>query len=119
MISVYGLKNCDTCRKALNWLDTNGQVCQFHDFRAEGVNESHLRRWIADKGLKKILNTRSTTWRGLSAEQKNGVDSDVESAVALMLEHPALIKRPVFEYEGEIVVGFTAAELEALERFGP
>ena len=114
MINVYGLKNCDTCRKALNWLETRGYACRFHDLRAEGVNETHLRRWVDEKGWQAVLNKQSTTWRSLPAEEKSDLDAD--KAVALMMAHATLIKRPVFECDGTVLVGFRGPQREELER---
>jgi Spx/MgsR family transcriptional regulator len=116
VISVYGLKNCDTCRKALNWLETRGYACQFHDFRTEGVNETHLRRWVEEMGWEKVLNKQSTTWRSLPESDKAGLDA--ERAIGLMMRHAALIKRPVFENHGKVVVGFREPQRAELERLG-
>ncbi len=112
MITVYGIKNCDTCRKALKWLKAGGIDHQFHDFRKEGLDPSSLSTWVSEVGWEKLLNRRGTTWRNLSDAEKDGVDET--KAEALMVENPTLIKRPVFEAENKIIVGFSAAEQEAL-----
>lgn len=113
MLTVYGLKNCDTCRKARKWLDSKGIEHAFRDVRADGVSEKDVARWATAAGVDTLLNRRGTTWRGLSAAEqaKGGKD-----AVALMAAHPALIKRPVFEAGGTVIVGFGAAEQKALAR---
>jgi len=114
MIKVYGLKNCDTCRKALKWLDSKGIAHSFHDVRADGLSQKDVARWAQAVGEDTLLNRRGTTWRGLfEAEQKK---ADAGGAIGLMLAYPALIKRPVFEAGTEIVVGFGAAEQKALAR---
>ncbi len=112
MIQVYGLKNCDTCRKARGWLDGKGMAHSFHDVRADGLAEKDLARWVRAAGWETLLNRRGTTWRALSDKDKDGVDA--AKAVKLMLAHPALIKRPVFEAQGKVVVGFGAAEQKAV-----
>lgn len=105
MLAVYGLKTCDTVRKALKWLEAEGIAYAFHDVRAEGVEEARVRRWAASLGWESVLNRRSTTWRDLPPGDTAHVDE--ARAVALMVAHPALIKRPVFEREGLILNGFT------------
>ena len=104
MIDVYGLKNCDTCRKALKWLAGNNLEHRFHDFRRDGLDPADVGRWAAVCGWETLLNRRGTTWRGLSEADKDGVDG--AKAEALMAAHPALIKRPVFEAAGRVIVGF-------------
>jgi Spx/MgsR family transcriptional regulator len=104
MITVNGLRNCDTCRKALGWLKTEGIAHGFVDVRADGVDEATVARWADAVGWETLLNRRGTTWRGLPLEEKEGIDGP--RAVALMAAHPALIKRPVFEVDDEILVGF-------------
>lgn len=104
MVTVYGLKNCDTCRKALKWLDAAGVSHRFHDVRADGVSRTDIAEWAAQVEWETLLNRRGTTWRGLSDADKEGVDAD--KAVALMAAHPALIKRPVFDIDGKVAVGF-------------
>lgn len=117
MLTVYGLKNCDTCRKARGWLDGKGIAHRFLDVRADGIAKADVARWVKANGWESVLNKRGTTWRGLADKDRDGVDE--ARAVALMVEHPALIKRPVFEVDGsklggKIVIGFGAAEQKAL-----
>lgn len=105
VLTVYGLKNCDTCRKALKWLEAEGIPHRFHDLRADGIKPAEVKRFAKSAGWETLLNKAGTTWRGLPDTQKTDV-SEAE-AVALMAEHPALIKRPVFDFgKGEVVVGF-------------
>ena len=104
MITVYGLKNCDTCRKARKWLDENSIDHRFHDVRADGLDPADLAAWAAALGWEKLLNRRGTTWRGLPETEKEGLDDC--SSQALMVTHPALIKRPVFHIAGNYAIGF-------------
>lgn len=113
MITVYGLKNCDTCRKALGWLKAEGIAHRFHDVRADGITQSDIARFAKAVGWEKLLNKASTTWRELSDREKD--DLTGPRALALMAAHPALIKRPVFEAGSKIVVGFREAEKAALK----
>lgn len=112
MITMYGLKNCDTCRKALKWLQAEGIEHEFKDVRADGLTDPQVQNWLDHVGWEVLLNRRGTTWRKLSDDEKDNVDAN--KAKALMLEQPALIKRPVFETGSSIVVGFKDAEVEAL-----
>ena len=104
MITVYGLKNCDTCRKARRWLDENGIEHSFLDVRADGVSAEDVAKWAEAAGWEVLLNRRGTTWRGLDDAEKAVAGS--EDAVALMAQHPALIKRPVFVTGSGVEVGF-------------
>lgn len=112
MIKVHGLKNCDTCKKALSELKNAGKEHRFHDVRADGLTGPMLDSWMKAVGWETLLNRRGTTWRGLPASDTEGVDE--AGARKLMLAHPALVKRPVFETGGRIVVGFGPKEKAAL-----
>ena len=112
MVVLYGLKNCDTCRKARKWAEAEGLELSFKDLRADGLPEEALDRWIAQQGWETLLNRRGTTWRTLTEEDKQDVDT--EKARRLMLEHPALIKRPVFDSGDAVMVGFTDTVKSAL-----
>jgi arsenate reductase len=113
LITVYGLKNCDTCKKALRWLDGEGIAHGFHDVRADGLDAGALGAWIDELGWEVLVNTQSTTWRGLDDKQKAGLDAN--KAAALILAHPALMKRPVFDLGARRLVGFKAAQMAALK----
>ncbi len=104
MIALYGIKNCDTMKKARAWLDANHVAYVFHDYKAEGADRARLLKWIEAVGWEVLLNRAGTTFRKLPDEVKAGVDQG--KAVALMLEQPSMIKRPVLEYPGGILVGF-------------
>ena len=111
MTTLYGIKNCDTIKKARKWLDAHGVDYRFHDFRADGLEEKRLRAWVKQVGWETLLNRRGTTWRKLPESQREGIDE--ASAVALMLEQPALIKRPVLEQGKDLAVGFSEADYSA------
>jgi arsenate reductase len=113
LITVYGLKSCDTCRKALGWLKGENLAHRFHDLRADGISRADIARFAGAVGWEKLLNKASATWRALDDEAKEGVTE--ARALALMAEQPALIKRPVFEAGAKIVVGFREAEKAALK----
>ena len=113
--TVYGLKNCDTCRKARKWLDAEGIAHDFVDVRADGIDEPEIGRWAAAVGWESLINRRGTTWRGLSEADRAAAQGG-EGATGLVAAHPALIKRPVFESGARVLIGFTdavKAELKA------
>ena len=105
-MDVYGLKNCDTCRKALKWLQDNGLGHTFHDIRQAGLSEEDIAGWAEKAGWEALLNRCGTTWRGLPEAEREGVDQP--GAVRLMAAHPALIKRPVFVLTDRVMTGFDA-----------
>ncbi|MHA7871653.1 MAG: Spx/MgsR family RNA polymerase-binding regulatory protein [Hyphococcus sp.] len=111
-MKLFGLKNCDTCRKALKALQAAGRQPDFHDVRVDGVEKAYLAKWAKAAGWETLLNTRSTTWRGLADKDKENVDE--KKAIALMEEHTALIKRPVIEDGGNVTVGWTKDVQDAL-----
>ncbi len=104
-MNLYGLKTCDTCRKAKRALDAAGANYAYKDVRDDGVSKAQIAKWAKAVGWEKLLNKSSTTWRGLSDKDKDGVTE--KSAVALMAEHPTLIKRPVIESGKSITVGWS------------
>ena len=112
MINVYGLKNCDTCRNAMKWLNNSGLMHEFHDVRETGVDAEAVGRWARAVGWESLLNRRSTTWRNLPDDVTEDVDET--RALALLVENPTLIKRPVFERAGEVHVGFKDIQRQAL-----
>ena len=108
MITIYGSKNCDTMKKAFAWLDEQGIAYTFHDYKKAGIEKTRLMQWIKHVGWKTLLNTQGTTWRKLSEEDR--ADMTQGKAVAMMLEHTSLIKRPVVNTAaGQLLVGFDAA----------
>jgi len=106
VLTLYGIPNCDSCRKARKVLDNAGIHYRFHDLRVDGVSSEMLDRWLSSIDWQSLLNTRSTTWRGLDEPDKTDVDED--RARKLMLAHPTLIKRPVAESGKIVKVGFSA-----------
>ena len=112
MIKLYGLKNCDTCRKAQKWLAAKGVEHTFYDVRADGLSHQQIEGWVKELGWETVLNRRSTTWRGLSDADRDGLDDG--RAVELMKAHPTLIKRPVIETGTTTMVGFAQATEKAL-----
>jgi arsenate reductase len=114
MITVYGITTCETCRKAMKWLEAEGIEARFHDFRADGLDANLLDAWIAAHGWETLLNRRGTTWRTLPAADTAAVDG--MRARALMLAHPALIKRPVFDLGAgrPTVIGFQPAQQQKI-----
>lgn len=113
MIKLFGLKNCDTCRKAKKWLEAEGLDYSFIDVRKDGVSIEDLSHWADVLGWEKLLNRRGTTWRTLDEDAKSGVDQ--AKAVKLMLDAPALMKRPVFVAGDELVLGFKKDQMDILK----
>ncbi len=106
MITVYGISNCDTVKKARAWLAAQGRVHEFHDFKKLGVPQARLPAWEQAVGWQKLLNRQGTTWRKLDAGVQAGA-TDAASALAVMQAHASVIKRPVVEWpSGQITVGF-------------
>jgi arsenate reductase len=108
---LYGIPNCDTVKKARRWLDEQGVAHRFHDFRKDGLEPDRLQSWIDALGWEKLLNKAGTTFRKLPDAAKAGLDA--ASAKALMLEQPAMIRRPVVEAADGVSVGFSADEWQA------
>ncbi len=108
MIILYGIKNCGTVKKARQWLETEGHLYRFHDFRADGLNEVLLEQLEAALGWESLLNRRGTSWRNLDEHQRENLDRP--KAISLMLNHPTLIKRPVLETGTKTLIGFTPDE---------
>jgi Spx/MgsR family transcriptional regulator len=104
-MEIYGISNCDACRRARMWLDETGRDYRWHDLREEGVGLATLREWTARAGLDKLVNRRSTTWRQLDETDRERAGHP-ETAPALLVDHPTLIKRPVFVIDGDVKVGF-------------
>lgn len=103
-ITVYGIKACDTMKKARDWLDGHGVAYAFHDYKTAGVERSTLEAWTSQVSWEILLNRAGTTFRKLPDSDKVGIDRD--KAIALMLAQPSMIKRPVVERDGRLLVGF-------------
>ena len=107
MTTLYGIKNCDTVRKARAWLDAHGVSYRFHDLRGDGIDAATINDWLQQVDTATLINTRGTTWRQLPESARQ--IADTAAAVRLMLEQPTIIKRPVLRHDGKITVGFSAA----------
>jgi arsenate reductase len=108
MITVYGIRNCDTVKKARAWLEANGVAYDFHDYKTAGVDEGRLRGWTSELGWERLLNRAGTTFRQLPDAAKADLDED--KAIALMLAQPSMIKRPVADLGERRLVGFKTEE---------
>jgi Spx/MgsR family transcriptional regulator len=108
MIGFYGIPNCDTVKKARTWLDGRGVDYAFHDYKKEGADPANLSAWSDAVGWEALLNRRGTTFRGLSEADR--ADIDRAKALRLMAGSPSLIRRPVVEHAGGILIGFDAGE---------
>ncbi len=103
-VTIYGIKNCDTMKKARAWLDAKGVAYAFHDYKTAGVDRGHLERWVKEAGWETVFNRAGTTFRNLPEKDKQGLNE--KKAVALMLANPSMIKRPVLERGAKLLVGF-------------
>lgn len=112
MITLYGIKNCDTVKKARRWLDDQGIDYRFHDFREDGLDEAQLQRWLDELGWETLLNKRSTSWKALSVEAREGMDS--ASAMKAILATPTLIKRPVLDTGDKRHTGFSSGNYQSI-----
>jgi arsenate reductase len=103
-VTIYGIKNCDTMKKACAWLDARKVAYEFHDYKASGVERARLEAWAGEVGWEALLNRAGTTFRKLPDARKDGLTAP--KAIALMLEQPSMIKRPVLDVGGALLVGF-------------
>jgi arsenate reductase len=110
MNKIFGIKNCDTMKKAMTWLNENSVAHEFIDYKKSGVAEAHLPDWCQRAGWEKLLNTRGLTWRKLSDEERVAVDE--QKALKLMAQYPSLIKRPVLDTGSHLLVGFNPESYE-------
>lgn len=110
MITVFGIKNCDTIKKTKAWLEGNEVPYQFHDYRKDGIDQALLERLESRLGWEALLNRRGTTWRKLPETVRDNIDR--QSALAAMLEQPAMIKRPIVIDDNIALIGFDAANWE-------
>lgn len=111
MITLYGIPNCDTVKKARTWLDTQGHAYTFHDFKKAGLDQATVARWLKQVSWDVLVNKKGTTWRGLPEDKKASV-IDAKSATALMLENTSVVKRPVLCTNNQVLVGFDPAQYE-------
>jgi arsenate reductase len=103
-VTIYGIKNCDTMKKARAWLDKRGVEYVFHDYKSEGIARAKLEGWAKQAGWETLLNRAGTTFRKLPEKEREGITEKI--AIALMLGQPSMIKRPVLEAGGKLLVGF-------------
>lgn len=113
-VRLYGIKNCDTMKKALNWVTEHGIEYEFHDYKKDGIDRAKLVEWCKIVGWKSLINVKGTTWKGLTPEQQQVTAQG--QAVALMLEHPSVIRRPVVEANGQLLLGFDPTMFESFVR---
>jgi Spx/MgsR family transcriptional regulator len=110
--TLYGIKNCDTIKKARKWLTDNGIEYKFHDVRADGLDLASIDSWLEQADWETVLNRRGTTWRKLDSSVQESTNR--ENVSALLLEHPAMIKRPVLDRDGTITIGFKAENYQSI-----
>jgi Spx/MgsR family transcriptional regulator len=111
-ITLYGIKNCDTVKKARRWLEDNGQEFTFHDVRTDGLDKTEVKRWLREAGFDVVVNKRSTTWKQLDDVQKDGLSE--ANSLDLLLANPTLIKRPVLTINNTVLVGFKADQYKVI-----
>jgi transcriptional regulator, Spx/MgsR family len=112
-VTIYGIKNCDTMKKAFTWLKDHGVDYEFHDYKISGIDRASLERWCAALGWETVLNRAGTTFRKLPEEDRTGLTE--KKAIALMLAQPSMIKRPVLDLgRGKLLIGFKPDQLRRL-----
>jgi len=107
VVTIFGISNCDTVRKARRWLDGHGVEYTFHDVRKDGLSRTQLENWVQALGWENLLNRRGATWRKLPESVREGIDR--RAAVKLMLEQPAMIRRPLLDLDSTLHLGFSEA----------
>jgi Spx/MgsR family transcriptional regulator len=110
MTTIYGIKNCDTMKKAFTWLDKHKVEYKFHDYKKEGIDRARLEKWVKAQSWEVLLNRAGTTFKKLPDTDKENITE--KKAIALMLAQPSMIKRPVIEQGARLVVGFKPEEYE-------
>jgi arsenate reductase len=111
-ITLFGIPNCDSCKKARRWLESNDIDYEFHDVRVDGLTHKDIQHWLKSAEWEKLLNTRSTTWRNLPEAERAIVDK--KNVVPLLVKHPTLVKRPVLENGDRVTVGFSVDQYSDL-----
>ena len=112
MITLYGIKNCDTVKKARKWLDDHTIEYAFHDLRTDGLTQEQVSEWVAELGWETLVNKRSTTWKTLDESERSCMDND--SAQAAIMAQPTLIKRPLLDTGHQRFTGFSASNYEKI-----
>jgi len=103
-VTIYGIKNCETMKKARSWLEGHDVGYTFHDYKVQGIERTRLEGWVREFGWEALLNRAGTTFRKLPDADKAGLTE--KKAIALMLDQPSMIKRPVLDVKGKLIVGF-------------
>ncbi|MDI9365144.1 MAG: ArsC family reductase [Flavobacterium sp.] len=112
MVTLYGISNCSTVKKALDWLKKNEIEFQFHDYKKQGIDEKKLKEWMAQIGWETLVNKRSTTWKGFDETLQNSITNEA-AAIELMMSKTSVIKRPLIENDGKVVaLGYNEKEYE-------
>jgi arsenate reductase (glutaredoxin) len=109
-VTIYGIKNCDTIKKARGWLDQRGIAYDFHDYKTAGIERTRLEGWARATGWETLINRAGTTFRKLPEKEREAVTE--KKAIALMLDQPSMIKRPVLDVGGKLLVGFKPEQYE-------
>lgn len=112
MVVLYGIKNCDTVKKARKWLDNCGIDYEFHDFRSDGLSEEKVEQWLEDLGWETLVNKRSTTWKQLDTVSRDTMNRG--SAKEAIMAHPTLIKRPLLDTGHSLFTGFSATNYDKI-----
>jgi len=110
MLTLYGIPNCNTMKKARTWLDEHQLEYSFHDYKKAGIDQATLERWVEQLGWEPLVNRRGTTWRKLPEEQREAINQEL--ALQLMQDNPSLIKRPVLDTGSQLLVGFDMDQWE-------
>ena len=108
-MKLYGIPNCNTVKKAIDWLKANNISFEFHDYKKLGISREKLQQWTAGVGWEKLVNKKGTTWRTLSTDEQTAIKNE-KTAIALMMDKNSVIKRPVIETGKQLLVGFVEAE---------
>jgi arsenate reductase len=108
-MKVYGIPNCNTVKKAIDWLKANEREFEFHDYKKKGITKEKLKEWSKVVGWEKLVNKKGTTWRTLPIEVQQKVTRE-KPAIELMIDKPSVIKRPVIEADGNVIVGYDEVE---------
>jgi len=113
LITIFGIKNCDTMQKAFRWLDSKQVKYTFHDFKKGNLTEADVAFWLKDLSIEEVINKKGTTWKKLSEDEKNSI-SDLNKAISLILQNPSIVKRPLVQMGKKHVVGFNPEQWDIL-----
>ena len=113
LITIFGIKNCDTMQKAFRWLDSKQVKYTFHDFKKGNLTEADVAFWLKDLSIEEVINKKGTTWKKLSDDEKNSI-SDSNKAISLILQNPSVVKRPLVQMGKKHVVGFNPEQWDIL-----